>query len=174
MLFCFPSRYYSLSVGVFSLEGGPPSFTDSTCRATHGLTSLSWPSPTRLPLFGGAFQHLRLRPTSAVSCRTAPVSRTAPVKQRCGLYPRLKQRSLAATWDLAVSLPRKYLDVSVPVTLHTLCVQHGYHPITDGGFTYSEIHGSTPACGSRGISVLTPNPSSALAPRHPPCALSLT
>src|SRR5262249_25964491 len=49
---------------------------------------------------------------------------------------------------------------------------HRYLLITAGGFSHSEISGSTPACGSPELIAANHVLHRLLAPRHPPCALS--
>ena len=48
----------------------------------------------------------------------------------------------------------------------------GYPLITAGGFSHSDISGSTPACGSPKLIAANHVLHRLLAPRHPPCALS--
>src|SRR5262245_62014590 len=49
---------------------------------------------------------------------------------------------------------------------------HRYLLITAGGFSHSDISGSTPACGSPKLIAANHVLHRLLAPRHPPCALS--
>ena len=98
---------------------------------------------------------------------------TTPEAPKCYGFGLFRVRSPLLSESRFLSFPSGTEMVHFPeFALARLCIQRVVIRVYRTRFPYSEIPGSTPACGSPGLIAACHVLHRLLLPRHPPCALS--